>query len=445
MRPIDSSFCRDIDVSGLGVPPRGGPMKYHVRADCRLCGGAIEKVLDLGETPLANALVPGFLAMANDTRVQGEDSYPLYLSRCLTCGHVQLPVVVDPKLLFPADYPYKSGTGAAMREHLTEMASQLVGDLHPDGPLIDPDDVVVAEIGSNDGYLLQRFADHGVRVIGIDPAASLAERGMTLGFLTVPAFFDRDVAEAVRAACGEADIIVANNVFAHADDLHEIVEGVRILIADRGRFVFECGWLLCVLGQNNWPVCYHEHLSQHSLGPLVVFFEKHNLTLYDAQIQFTQGGSFRAFVSSEKREQTDSLRTMLAQERDGCSPERLAAWQSRADSSARAFASTLRSLKSQGKSIVGYGCSAKSTTLLHVAGIGRETIDFICDSAPTKIGKFSPGKHIPIVHPDELEKRQPDVCVSLSGNFTGAFVERHPGFRGEWISPVLDVELRGEQ
>ena len=128
-----------------------------------------------------------------------------------------------------------------------------------------------------------------------------------------------------------------------------------------------------------------------------------------------------------------------------CSKSALSRWQSREDSSARAFAATLRALKSQGKTIAGYGCSAKSTTLLHVAGIGRETIDFICDSNPLKIGKFSPGKHIPIVHPDELEKRQPDVCVSLSGNFTDAFVARHPGYRGEWISPVLDVELRGEQ
>jgi hypothetical protein len=366
-----------------------------------------------------------------------EHAYPLYLSRCLTCGHVQLPVVVDPKLLFPADYPYASSTGASMREHLDSMARELErGVTRPPG--------LVAEIGSNDGYLLRQFAWLGHRTIGIDPATGAARKATESGALTIAEFFTPSAARAIFNACGPADLVVANNVFAHADNLSSIVEGVKILIGEApdGRFVFEVGYLPDVLAANNWPTVYHEHLSYHTLLPLYDFFRHHGLNLYDAHRVDTQGGSIRCFVNrSDVASRSDRLHRLMENELP-VADHWLPRWQSRVTTSAKQFAATLRSLKSQGKSIAGYGCSAKSTTLLHVAGIGRETIGFICDANPLKQGRYTPGKHIPIVHPDELEKRQPDVCVSLSENFTEAFVARHPGFRGEWLAPVLDLEMR---
>ena len=418
-------------------------MSYTERSDCRLCGGGLERVLDLGVSPLANALVKKEWLIAQEMRAERvlaeplrEFTAPLYLSRCLTCGHVQLPVVVDPKLLFPADYPYASATGEATRAHLRTMAEDLTFGMD--------EGALAVEIGSNDGYLLSCMRDR-VRAVGVDPAANLGREATERGDLTVAAMFTPKIATAIRNACGPADLIVANNVFAHADDLNEIVEGVKVLLAPEGQFVFEVGWLADVVRANNWPALYHEHLSVHSVAPLHAFFRRHGLILYEAWPIDTQGGSLRCYVwrpdgKAPSPEATMQMEEIARIESRWCNQAELAAWQSRVTRSAEIFAMGMRGLKTKfpNTTIAGYGCSAKSTTLLHVAGIGRETIDFICDSNPLKQGKFSPGKHIPIVHPDELEKRQPDVCVSLSGNFSEAFRARHPGFKGEWIEPQLN-------
>jgi len=229
-------------------------------------------------------------------------------------------------------------------------------------------------------------------------------------------------------------LIVANNVFAHADDLHEIVEGVKVLLAENGRFVFEVGYLPDVLRTNNFGTVYHEHLSYHTLRPLVDFFARHDLGLYDAHRVDTQGGSVRCFVRRGQVETPKRLYDLI--EKDEAAMD-LALWPDRVETAANYFSSLLTKLKLQGKTIAGYGCSAKSTTLLHVASIGRETIDWIADDAPTKQGKFSPGKHIPIVPGSWLEEKQPDYCVSLSGNFSEAFKAAHPDYRGEWVEPVM--------
>lgn len=407
-------------------------MTYSVRETCRLCDAKLpdERVLDLGETPLANALLSktdlGFLALSHPSK---EFTAPLYLKQCSACGHCQLPVVVDPKLLFPADYPYQSATGASMREHLTLMARDL------DEMDIGSDERVtslVAEIGSNDGYLLGEFARRGYRVVGIDPARFLAADATTRGHLTVPTFFNPQIASAVRNACGPAQLIVANNVFAHADDLHEIVEGVKVLLAPEGRFVFEVGYLPDVLRTNNFGTVYHEHLSYHSLEPLTGFFAKHGMTLYDAHRVDTQGGSIRCFVARVDRERPKRFFDLAAAESLD-----LSGWQSRVTAAASTFGQRIHFLRNKGATIAGYGCSAKATTLLHVADIGREQISFICDDAPTKQGKFSPGKHIPIVPGSWLEEKQPAYCVSLSGNFSEAFKSAHPNYRGQWLEPEL--------
>lgn len=397
---------------------------WHERTTCRLCDAALpaERILDLGATPLANALEA-------DGAAPGPD-YPLFLKQCTSCGHCQLPVVVDPKLLFPADYPYQSATGASMREHLERMAEQLAGGMVT-GEL-------VAEIGSNDGYLLGQFGRCHLRTVGIDPALTLASSATRDGSLTVPEFFSVSTAHAVRNACGPASLIVANNVFAHADDLHEIVEGVKVLLAPEGRFVFEVGYLPDVLRTNNFGTVYHEHLSYHTLGALAPFFVRHDMRIYDATPVATQGGSIRCFVA--RTGSRHAIPEALAKQvfpAEQALPELLAGWQSRVKNAADALHRLLANLYTAGKSVAGYGCSAKSATLLHVANIDRELIDFICDDAPTKQGKFSPGKHIPIVPGSWLEEKQPDYCVSLSGNFSEAFKAAHPEFKGEWIEPDL--------
>lgn len=422
-------------------------MSFTVRETCRLCDAPLgyDRVLDLGETPLANGLVTEHRNGPGVAWIEGP-TYPLYLKQCTKCGHVQLPVVVDPRLLFPADYPYASATGKAMREHLTLMARDL------DDMGYDRGAELVAEIGSNDGYLLGEFRRRGYRVVGIDPALTLATSATERGDLTLPAFFNRATAHAVRNACGPADLIVANNVFAHADDLHEIVEGVKVLLAPEGRFVFEVGHLQDVLRTNNFPTIYHEHLSYHTILPLRSFFTRHGLVLWNAERIETQGGSMRCTVVREgvKGPMPEWPPPFL--EMGDMIGRWLATWQSRVETSAQELAQHLCTVRGSGKTIAGYGCSAKSTTLLHAVARYmtlkyvrppfnmRDVISFICDDAPTKQGKYSPGFHIPIVPGAWLEEKQPDYCVSLSGNFSEAFKAEHPGFKGEWIEPNLSGE-----
>jgi SAM-dependent methyltransferase len=405
-------------------------MTYHERDTCRLCDAKLpeERVLDLGEAPLANALCTQRQAWqyrGEASPPRQEFTAPLYLKQCVSCGHVQLPIVVDPKLLFPEDYPYASATGESMRAHLRRMAEDLTFGMD--------ENALAVEIGSNDGYLLSHLRDRGTRAVGIDPAAKLASSATASGDLTIPEFFNVATARAVRNACGQADLIVANNVFAHADDLHEIVEGVKALLAKDGRFVFEVGYLPDVIRTNNFGTVYHEHLSYHSIVPLSNLFARHGLRLFKAERVSTQGGSVRCFVS--RNALFEDLSTLVAL--DAVAQADLGAWQSRVTKAADAFGQRIHFLRNKGATIAGFGCSAKSTTLLHVADIGREQISFICDDAPSKQGKYSPGKHIPIVPGSWLEEKQPDYCVSLSGNFSEAFKAEHPGFKGEWIEPVL--------
>jgi hypothetical protein len=352
--------------------------------------------------------------------------YPLYLKQCATCGHVQLPVVVDPKLLFPADYPYASATGKATREHLDAFARDVPR----------PNDQKALEIGSNDGYLLRRLSAHGMRAVGVDPALRLAQETLQHGVVTLPYFFDETTAAAISGSLGMFDLVVALNVFAHSDNLHGIAEGLGLLEYD-GLFVFEVGYLPDVVRANNFGTVYHEHLSYHTLGPLVGFFERHGLVLYDAHRVETQGGSVRCFVGwANMVEGTARLAALIGAE----SSLDLLSWQSRVNTAAREFAQRLEDICGSGKTVAGYGCSAKSTTLLHMAkrhSVHPWKLDFICDDAPTKQGKFSPGFHVPIVPGSWLEEKQSDYCVSLSGNFSEAFKAAHPDYRGEWIEPVL--------
>lgn len=417
-------------------------MSFTVRDSCRLCDAKLpdERVLDLGNSPLANALITegeiGMLEAGNIPYWLEEKTrlYPLHIKQCSACGHCQLPVVVDPKLLFPADYPYAASTGAAFRKHLDALAKELDRRILEPVRSMDSYDfspTAVVEFGSNDGYLLQQFARRGNAVVGVDPAANLARAATRSGVLTIPDFFDEDVVPAIVNATGGPSLVVGTNVFAHADNLNGIVRAVKKLGGD---FVFEVGYLPDILRTNNFPVVYAEHLSYHHVAPLVAMFERHKMRLYDVEFIDPQGGSVRCYVEPGKGKRTKRMEQVIARE-EAVIAEFLPTWPARVEQAANNFASTLTRLKQQGKAIAGYGCSAKSTTLLHVAGIGRETIDFICDDAPTKQGKFSPGKHIPIVPGAWLEEKQPDVCVSLSGNFSDAFKAAHPEFKGEWVEP----------
>lgn len=396
---------------------------YTVRETCRLCGSGLREVLRLADTPLANELV--------DAPGTPQAMFPLFASTCVSCGHYQCPVVVRPALIFQS-YPYVSGTSPVFREHLSRLGRKLSAGLFPDD--------LVVEIGSNDGTLLRQFTPP-VRSLGVDPARNLAERATRDGALTYPGFFDAAVARSIRRSVGRARLILALNVLAHSDDLDGIAAACAELLADDGELVFEVAYLPDMLHDGTFDMHYLEHLAFHHLAPLVSFYDRHGLTLYDAEHVDSQGGSIRCWVSKKRRAPTDRLVAMLEREKALVTADALDAFKARIASAKAELTELLGKLKARGAKIAGFGCPAKATTLLHHFGIGRETLDYLVEENPLKVGKFSPGKHIPIVGVERLKEDPPDFLLLLAWNFAPDIMRRFPEFEGKWILPMPEIKI----
>jgi len=402
-------------------------MTFTTRTTCRFCSGPLRTILELEPTPPANALVAPEIF---DTFAP-EPTYPLSLAQCGTCGHVQNPHVVDPRLLFTEDYAYVSGTSAVFRQHLSDLARSV-------GSKLFPEDLIV-EVGSNDGTLLSSFATG--RKLGVDPARKLAEKATAAGVLTYPGFLTPEVAGAVVSAAGKARRVLALNVMAHVDDLRSMAEAIWMLLTDDGELVMEVAYLPDMLEQGYFDQIYHEHLSFHHLTPLVPFFASIGLTLFDAEHIEPQGGSIRCYVSKARREKSDRLLGMLAAEKTRVKDEAFRKFRARIETNKTALRELLGAIKAQGKRIAAFGCPAKATTLLHEFGIGRETLDYIVEENPGKVGRFSPGKHIPIVGVEKFRADPPDYCLVTAWNFEADIRRRHSWFRGEWVLPMPDVRV----
>ncbi len=391
--------------------------------------------LSLAPTPPANAFVPA------DALGREQARFPLDVAFCRNCAHVQLLDVVDPGALF-AHYVYVSGTSPVFVRHFEDLAAFLTGRFKPvPGGL-------VLDIGSNDGTLLTAFARAGLRVLGVDPAREIAADATARGIETICGFFDPALARDIAARHGEAQIVTANNVFAHIDDLAGVVEGVRTLLAPSGVFAFEVSYLLDVVRNTLFDTIYHEHLDYHSVKPLVPFFAAHGMELIEAVRVDTHGGSLRgivqrkggphpvgasvaALVAEEERFGLDRIETLHAFARD-------------VEALGGELGALLRRMKAEGKRIAGFGAPAKATTLMYHFGIGPEWIDFIVDDSPLKQGLFTPGMHIPVLPSSALAEKKPDVLVILAWNFARPIIEKNTAFAkagGRFVIPIPKVEV----
>jgi SAM-dependent methyltransferase len=386
-------------------------------------------------TPLANEFVP-----ASD-RGRPQDQFPLEICLCERCGHVQLRDVVDPQRLF-RNYVYVSSTSPVFVDHFRRYAQALLGLTN-----LAPGSTVV-EIGSNDGALLQCFKDAGMRVLGIDPARAIAAQASGRGVNTLPEFFTRALAQQLSAQGWAADVIAANNVFAHADDLHDIAEGVAQLLTPDGVFVFEVSYLLDVVEKTLFDTIYHEHVSYHTVAPLVGFFERHGLELIDAIRVDTHGGSLRGIVKRRggrvPRQASVEELIRLERARGLNRPEAYERLAQTIQQRKAELVSLLRQLRSTGKRIVGFGAPAKATTLMFACGIEPGWLECIVDESPWKQGLYSPGHHLPVVAPEILYDgaARPDYALILAWNFAESIMSKHRAFLeggGHFIVPLPTV------
>lgn len=407
---------------------------------CRMCrGGNLHKFLDLGKTPPADHFP--FERQLTDP----EDSFPLEVVVCDDCGLVQLNYVVPPEILYCNEYPYESSTTAAGQRHWKEFAETTVRMLG-----LGPDDLVI-DIGSNVGVLLRAFNDQGTRVLGVDPAANIAEIANRNGIETIAAFFNTQAADRIVASKGKASVITGTNVFAHVDGLHDLMTAVDRLLNDKGVFIIEAPYFAELLHNLEYDTIYHEHLSYLSLKPLRRFFETFGMEIFDVQRRDIHGGSFRVFVRRKGavgRPVASVIGELLAtEEREAIYDHRtLDKFASDVAQNRSDLSELLHGLKSSGKRIAGVSAPAKGMTLLNYCGIGADVLDFITEKSTLKIGRFTPGTHIPVVSDKVLLERRPDYALLLAWNFAEEIMNNLKAFSdggGKFIMPIPNPRIIG--
>ncbi len=403
---------------------------------CRHCGAALSRTfVDLGATPAANSYLHGAdLARA-------ESFLPLRALVCESCLLVQLEQFLTPEELF-GDYAYFSSYSDSWLAHAERYAEAMI---HRFGL---GDDGLVIEVASNDGYLLQFFDQRGVGILGIEPAANVAEVAAEKGVPTLVQFFGTECARRLAREGTTADLLIANNVLAHVPNVNDFVNGLRLLLEPDGVITAEFPHLLQLMRGNQFDTIYHEHFSYFSLLTVERIFAAHGLKIFDVDELTTHGGSLRIYACHEtlNRRTSESVARARAGERQAGldQPETYDGFARQVNRVKRNLLSFLISAKADGKTIVGYGAPAKGNTLLNFCGIGTDFLDYTVDRSPHKQGMFLPGTRIPIRAPDAIAETRPDYVLILPWNLKDEIVAANAHIRdwgGRFVVPIPEVEV----
>jgi SAM-dependent methyltransferase len=389
-------------------------------------------VLDLGRVPLANALLTA------QQLHEPEDRFPLELYFCPQCALVQIGETVPPERLF-RDYAYASSFSDTMIEHARTLVGTLV-----ERRSLGPGSLVI-EVASNDGYLLQFYKQRGIPVLGIEPAANIAELAIkTKGIPTLIEFFDEELARRLAADGQLANVIHAHNVFAHVPDPNRFVGGVKQVLKPDGIAVVEAPYVRDLIAKLEFDTIYHEHFSYYSLSAVEALCRRHGLMVCDVELVPIHGGSLRLFFAHAGSSASAAVGELLAQEKS----EGLLGFDYYRDFGERVarlkeqLMALLRRLRGEGRRIAAYGASAKGSTLMNAFGIDRGLVEFVVDRSSLKQGRFTPGNHLPILPPQALLERRSDYVLLLTWNFAAEILAQQAEFRrggGKFIVPVPEV------
>jgi len=402
---------------------------------CRVCSARITPFMSFGRMPIAN----GFL---RPDQTENEYFFELTPAFCEACGMFQLLEQPDPQKMFHEQYAFYSSTSHYMQAHFEAFAHAVINTV-----FAGRDEPFVVELGSNDGIMLRHFKDRGVRHLGVEPSANVADVARSQGISTISAFFDRGLADQIAADQGGADAILAANVMCHIPDLPGVAAGVQRLLKADGVFMFEDPYLGDMIAKTSYDQIYDEHVFIFSATSVQRAFAPFGLELVDVMPQITHGGSMRYTLAPKgSRQVSKKVSEQLAKEAAlGLDQaETYLQFRANCENSRAALMQTLGRLRSQQKRVVGYGATSKSTTVINYCGITPEHVEFISDTTPIKQGRLSPGAHIPVKAYGEFAKRYPDYALLFAWNHAAEIREKEAGFvaaGGRWVVYVPEVAI----
>jgi len=397
--------------------------------NCRICDSKeIISFMDLTDQPPANSL--------RAELSENLQNVPLQLVHCSNCSTVQLSATVDPKYLF-SHYVWVTGTSKTANEYSKFFSTNVIQHSKVEKPF-------VVEIASNDGTFLKEFASKGCQILGVDPAKNIAEMARQAGVPTMAEFFNLETAQIVKEKYGSADIVFARNVIPHVKEVHSIIEGIANLLKEDGLGVIEFHYSQIILDELHYDSIYHEHLFFYSLQSMIYLLSQYGLKPFDLTRSPISGGSLVIYFSKNKRDQSAQLTEALTQEKEKKTNE-LQTWQdfsAACEKHAKQLKSIVEEYKTKGP-VIGYGASARSSTMLNYAGLNNEVIDCIIDKNPLKHGRYTPGTNIPIIS-FEKGKKLFNNCGSillLAWNFEKEITEelRANGYTGSIIVPLPNI------
>ncbi len=390
---------------------------------CKITNKSINPFMSFGKMPIAN----GFI---EKNKFSEEFFFDMEVGFNEDISLFQLNDHPKPERMFNENYPFFTSSSEYMKNHFKEYASFVKKYLKENSRII--------EIGSNDGTFLKNFVNDENKIIGFEPSKNVADIALKNKVPTINKFFNKNSVENLSEYIKKTDLICASNVICHVPNLNELIESVDMLLKDDGTFIFEEPYLGSMFEKISYDQIYDEHIYMFSASSISKIFEKFNFKLVDILPQLTHGGSMRYVVKRSKNETLSSVKKIIDFERsknldkvDSCLN-----FKSNCEKSKKNLIEKITSFKKQGKSICGYAATSKSTTILNYCNINSDQIDYICDTTKEKIGKFSPGMHIPIKDMSYFYNNQTDCAYLFAWNHKNEILNKEKNFKGTWFSHV---------
>ena len=403
---------------------------------CRLCeNNKLKKAIDLKKTPLANSF------FKKKKYFKKEKLYPLKVNFCENCNHVQLSHSVRANSMFDK-YLYLTNTSKQNRDHFKNYAKNISNRVKK------KKNIKILDVASNDGTFLNFFKSKKYYKLGVDPARNVKKYAKEKGINQLILYFNEETSRSIKSKYGLFDVITANHVCAHVDDLKNFVKGVKNLLKSDGFFSFEVSYLGDVIRKKTFDTIYHEHLDYHSLRPLISFFKKFKLEIFDFELVEAQGGSIRIYVSHQgsKKIKKNKIDRQVFLEKKKYKLFEFKSYQNfekEINKTKNELFKFIKTIKKRNKLIAGYGAAAKTTTLLNYFGITNKLLSFVVDDNKLKQGRFTPGTHIPIFHSEQIYKMKPDYIILLAWNYSNFIIKKHKRFLrigGKFIIPFPKIK-----